>query len=62
MGVATDGRVAFTGKVPENSHSLKAESHEETGIEVIHSRSSLLCRRVFGSAKKTVATVRRMHS
>jgi hypothetical protein len=47
MGAATDGRVAFTEKVPENTRGLKAESHEETGIEVIHNRSSLLSPQLF---------------
>ena len=35
------------GKVPENTRSLKAESHEETGIEMIHNRSSLLSPQLF---------------
>jgi hypothetical protein len=35
MGFACDSRAAFTAKVPENTHRLKAESLVETGIEVI---------------------------
>ena len=35
MGFACDSRAAFTAKVPENTHHLKAESLVETGIEVI---------------------------
>jgi hypothetical protein len=35
MGFACNSRAVFTGKVPENTHSLKAELLVETGIEVI---------------------------
>ena len=35
MDFACDSGAAFTGKVPENTHRLKAESLVETGIEVI---------------------------
>lgn len=35
MDFACDSRAAFKGKVPENTHRLKAESLVETGIEVI---------------------------